>query len=56
MKNVKLYDNFNQILITLYYLYHNSLLNRSNLVTSFTALGHTSLMPSRAVGTRWVGH
>lgn len=56
MKNVKLYDNFNQILITLYYLYHNSPLNRSNLVTSFTALGQTSLMPSRAVGTRWVGY
>ena len=56
MKNVKLYDDFNQLLITLYYFYHNSPLDRSNLVTSFKALGQTPVMPSRAGGTRWVGH
>ncbi|VDI54723.1 Hypothetical predicted protein [Mytilus galloprovincialis] len=40
----------------LYYLYHNSALNRSNLKDSFKSLGMKVVLPTRIGGTRWVGH
>ncbi|CDQ66604.1 unnamed protein product [Oncorhynchus mykiss] len=40
----------------LYNFYYTSPLNRVNLVNSFQALGRTPLVPTRIVGTRWVGH
>ncbi|XP_014675882.1 PREDICTED: zinc finger protein 862-like [Priapulus caudatus] len=40
----------------LYYLYHNSALNRSNLKAAFSSLGQKPFMPTRVGGTRWVAH
>ena len=43
-------------LVTLYYFYKNSTLNRSLLKTSFAACGMKPRIPTRVGGTRWVGH
>ena len=44
------------LLIGLYYFYHNSPLNCSNLRSSFKVLGKKVVIPSWVDGTRWVAH
>ncbi|XP_041132044.1 uncharacterized protein LOC121329964 isoform X1 [Polyodon spathula] len=40
----------------LYYFYHNSPLNRANMISSYRVLGQKPLVPTRVGGTRWVSH
>lgn len=56
LKKVPLGEKVVTLLMGLYYFYHNSPLNRSNLRNSFKALGKKVVTPSRVGGTRWVGH
>ena len=56
MEKEAIYDTLHNLLINLYYFYHNSPLNRSNLKASFSAVGKTCLIPSRVGGTRWLPH
>ena len=44
------------LLMGLYYFYHNSPLTRSYLRNCFKALGKNVVTPSRVSGTPWVGH
>ena len=44
------------LLSGLYYFYRNSALNRTNLKNAYRFLGIKTLLPTRANGTRWVGH
>ena len=44
------------LLTGLYYMYRNSPLNRANLKEAYRCLGKKVLLPTRAGGTRWVGH
>ncbi|KAK3090549.1 hypothetical protein FSP39_012619 [Pinctada imbricata] len=44
------------LLMGLYYFYHNSPLNRSNLKMSSQTLGVKLKLPTRVGGTRWIGH
>ena len=56
LAKVDLGDKVVTLLMGLYYFYHNSPLNRSNLKNSFKALGKKAVTPTRVGGTRWVGH
>ena len=56
LAKVDLGDKVLTLLMGLYYFYHNSPLNRSNLKNSFKALGKKVVTPTRVGGTRWVGH
>ena len=38
----------------LYYFYKNTAKQRANLRRTFKAIGHTSVVPTRVGGTRWV--
>ena len=44
------------LLSGLYYMYQNSPLNRTNLKNAFRCLNMKTHLPTRAGGTRWVGH
>ena len=44
------------LLTGLYYMYRNSPLNRANLKEAYRCLSKKVLLPTRAGGTRWVGH
>ena len=44
------------LLSGLYYLYGKSPLNRTNLKNAYRCLGMKILLPTRAGGTRWLGH
>ena len=44
------------LLTGLYYMYRNSPLNRTNLKNAFRYLSINIKLPTRAGGTRWVGH
>ena len=56
VKNNKLHQDLETLLMGLYNFYHYSPLNRSNLKAAYTLLDMTPLMPTRVGGTRWVGH
>jgi len=60
-KKIGLYDKTIQVLLMgLYYFYHNSSLNRSMLRRAYDAAASEEdgplLLPTRAHGTRWIGH
>ena len=44
------------LLTGLYYMYKKIPLNRANLKNAFKCLGEKILLPTRAGGSRWVGH
>ena len=57
IKKVPLLERLNVLLYGLYYFYHRSPLNRSNLKAAFKATGTgLSSVPTRVGGTQWVGH
>ena len=56
VKNFPLAEKVVTLLTGLYYMYRNSPLNRTNLKNAYRCLGHKVLLPTRAGGTRWVGH
>jgi hypothetical protein len=56
VKKCSLYNSMITLLMGLYYLYHNSPLQRNCLKSAFTALKQKPTMPTRVGGTRWVGH
>jgi hypothetical protein len=56
MTKASRYTKMTTLLMGLYYYYHNSPLNRSNLKRSFAALDVSPVMPSRVGGTRWLPH
>ena len=56
VKEVPLHRRLDELLLGLYYFYHNSPLNRANLKRSTEAIEKKSLMPTRVGGTRWLGH
>lgn len=51
-----MFQKVEDLLSGLYTFYHTCPLNRVNLVNSYQPHGHTPLVPTRIVGTRWVGH
>ena len=53
---IQLYKKVDALLLSLYFFYRNSSLNRSSLKQAFNALGETHRIPSRVCGTRWVHH
>ena len=55
-RGIQLYKKVDALLLSLYFFYRNSPLNRSNLKQAFDALGETHRIPSRVGGTRWVPH
>jgi hypothetical protein len=55
-KSVTMLSRLEEFLLGIYYFYHNSPLNRSNLKRSFESLGKSPLMPTRVGGTRWLPH
>ena len=55
-RGIQLYKKVDALLLSLYFIYRNSPLNRSNLKEAFDALGETLRIPSRVDGTRWVPH
>ena len=55
-RGIQLYKKVDALLLSLYFFYRNSPLNRSSLKQAFDALGETHHIPSRVGGTRWVPH
>jgi len=53
---IALYDKIDSFLLSLYYFYRNSNLNRANLKESFKMLNQNVILPTRVGGTRWMGH
>ena len=56
MRKVPLAEKVLTLLTGLYYMYRNSPLNRTNLKNAFQCLKMNVKLPTRAGGTRWVGH
>ena len=56
MKKVPMAEKVLTLLTGLYYMYRNSPLNRTNLKNAFRCLSIKIKLPTRAGGTRWVGH
>ena len=56
IKKVAVAEKVVTLLSGLYYIYRNSALNRTNFKNAFQCLGLKKLIPTRAGGTRWVGH
>ena len=56
IKDFPLAEKVATLLVGLYYMYRNSPLNRANLKHAYKCLGLKVLMPTRANGTRWIGH
>ena len=56
MKKVPMAEKVLTLLTGLYYMYRNSPLNRTNLKNAFRCLSINIKLPTRAGGTRWVGH
>ena len=56
IKKIPLAEKVVTLLTGLYYMYRNSPLNRTNLKNAYRCLGLKILLPTRAGGTRWVGH
>ncbi|KAK3094070.1 hypothetical protein FSP39_023772 [Pinctada imbricata] len=61
-KSVHLFNKvLNTLIMGLFYFYHNSSLNRSTLMNTFEVLKGDDpkeklLLPTKAGGTRWIGH
>ena len=55
-RGIQLYKKVDALLLSLYFFYRNSPLNRSSLKQAFNAVGETYHIPSRVGGTRWVPH
>ena len=56
VKGHSMFKKLESVLMGIYYFYHNSPLNRSNLKAAFSSLAMSPLMPTRIGGTRWVAH
>ena len=56
IKKIPLAEKVVTLLTGLYYMYRNSPLNRTNIKNAYRCLGLKILLPTRAGGTRWVGH
>ena len=56
MKKVPMAEKVLTLLTGLYYIYRNCPLNRTNLKNAFRCLSIKRKLPTRAGGTRWVGH
>ena len=56
VKQIPLAEKVVTLLSGLYYMYRNSPLNRTNLKNAFICLNMKTCLPTRAGGTRWVGH
>ena len=56
IRKVPLAEKVVTLLNGLYYMYKASVLKRSNLKNAFTCLGLNKHLPTRANGTRWIGH
>ncbi|XP_052088851.1 zinc finger protein 862-like [Mytilus californianus] len=56
VKDVKIYQKCDILLLNLYLFYKYSPLNRANLRISFNSLGLPFLVPLRVGGTRWLPH
>ncbi|XP_053399135.1 zinc finger protein 862-like [Mercenaria mercenaria] len=53
---ISLYDKVENFLLSVYYFYRNSNLNRAMLKESFKSLGINVVLPTRVGGTRWISH
>ena len=56
VKKCPLAEKVTTLLKALYIFYSKSSLNRANLKNAYRCLGMKLLLPTRADGTRWVGH
>ncbi|XP_069134264.1 zinc finger protein 862-like [Argopecten irradians] len=56
VKESKMQQKCDALLLNLYLFYKYSPLNRANLRASFNSLGQTVLVPTRVGGTRWLPH
>ena len=56
LKKNPIADKVVTLLSGLYYMYSKSPLNRTDLKNAFRCIGMKILLPTRAGGTRWVGH
>ena len=56
IKKVQTAEKVITMLTGLFYFYRNSPLNRRNLKNAFNCLHLKVLIPTRAGGTRWIGH
>ena len=56
VKDILIHRKLSDLLLGLFYFYHNSPLNRSNLKRTAEALGVQVYMPTRVGGTRWLDH
>ena len=56
VKKCPLVEKVTTLLKALYIFYDKSSLNRTNLKNAYGCLGKKVLLPTRADGTRWVGH
>ena len=55
-KGVTIHQKLQDLLLGMFYFYHNSPLNRSNLKVTAEALGIPVYLPTRVGGTRWLSH
>ena len=56
IRKVPLAEKVVTLLSGLYYMYKASALNRANLKNAFACIGLKKCLPTRANGTRWIGH
>ncbi|CAM5113172.1 unnamed protein product [Eretmochelys imbricata] len=54
LKSIQLYTTVSGLLQNIYYFYHNSPLNKSNLNSTYETLKLRPAIPSRIGGTRWL--
>ncbi|KAM9138939.1 sperm flagellar protein 2-like [Pangshura tecta] len=54
LKSIQLYTTLSGLLQNIYYFYHNSPLNKSNLKSTYETLKLRPAIPSRIGGTRWL--
>ncbi|XP_044876872.1 zinc finger protein 862-like isoform X1 [Mauremys mutica] len=54
LKSIQLYTTLSGLLQNMYYFYHNSPLNKSNLKSTYETLKLRPAIPSRIGGTRWL--
>ena len=56
IKDQPLHGKLDRFLLDLYLFYHNSAVQRSNLMNAFRAFNIPSAIPTRVGGTRWLPH
>ncbi|KAM8793599.1 sperm flagellar protein 2-like [Eudromia elegans] len=54
LKNIQLYNILSNVLKTIYYFYHDSPLNKSNLKATYEAMNLRPAIPSRIGGSQWL--